>query len=131
MDGISRAKKRESVPVVLSREEVAAILARLSGREHLMVALMYGTGLRVRACVSLRVQSIDFGYRQITVYNGKGAKDRFVPLPDALVPALKASIEESARLLAADKADVHLILVPADETGLSRAVGETERRYSG
>jgi integrase len=51
------------------------------------------------------VQSIDFGYRQITVYNGKGGKDRFVPLPDALVPGLKACIEESARLLAADKAD--------------------------
>jgi integron integrase len=105
VDGISRAKKREYVPVVLSREEVAAVLGRLSGREHLMAALMYGTGLRVTECVSLRVQAIDFGYRQITVYNGKGAKDRFVPLPDALVPALKACIEESARLLAADKAD--------------------------
>ena len=105
VDGISRAKKREHVPVVLSREEVAAVLGQLSGREHLMAALMYGTGLRVTECVSLRVQAIDFGYRQITVYNGKGAKDRFVPLPDALVPALKGCIEESARLLAADKAD--------------------------
>jgi site-specific recombinase XerD len=95
IDGISRAKKSQRVPIVLTREEVAAVLARLEGRERLMATLMYGTGLRVMECVQLRIQSIDFGYRQITVINGKGAKDRFVPLPEALMPALKQRIAES------------------------------------
>jgi integron integrase len=55
--------------------------------------------------VQLRVQDLDFGYRQITVHNGKGAKDRFVPLPEALTPALKEQIQGSERLLASDLAD--------------------------
>jgi integrase len=63
---------------------------------------MYGTGLRLMECVQLRVQDIDFGYRQITVHNGKGAKDRFVPLPEALVPGLQEQIRASERLLASD-----------------------------
>jgi len=105
IEGISRAKKSQRVPIVLTREEVAAVLARLEGRERLMAALMYGTGLRVMECVQLRVQSIDFGYRQITVLNGKGAKERFVPLPEALIPELKQCIVESERLLTSDKAD--------------------------
>jgi integron integrase len=105
IDGITRAKKSQRVPVVLTREEVAAVLARMQGRERLMAALMYGTGLRVMECVQLRVQSVDFGYRQITVINGKGAKDRFVPLPEALIPELKQCIAASERLLATDKAD--------------------------
>ena len=58
IDGISRAKKSQRVPIVLTREEVAAVLARLEGRERLMAALMYGTGLRVMECVQLRIQSI-------------------------------------------------------------------------
>lgn len=105
IDGITRAKRPERVPIVLTREEVAAVLARLEGRERLMAALMYGTGLRLMECARLRVQSVDFGYRQITVINGKGGKDRFVPLPEALIPELKQCIEASDRLRMADNAD--------------------------
>ena len=105
LDGITRAKPSERVPVVLSREEMAAVLDRLSGRERLMAALIYGTGLRLTECLRLRIQSLDFGYRQITVINGKGGKDRFVPLPEALIPELKQCVATSARLLAADRAD--------------------------
>ncbi len=105
IDGITRAKRPERVPIVLTRDEVAAVLARLAGRERLMAALMYGTGLRLMECVRLRVQSIDFGYRQITVINGKGGKDRFVPLPEALIPELKQCIAASDRLRLADKTD--------------------------
>ncbi|WP_295884341.1 integron integrase [uncultured Thiohalocapsa sp.] len=105
IEGITRAKRPERVPIVLTREEVAAVLARLEGPERLMAALMYGTGLRLMECARLRVQSVDFGYRQITVINGKGGKDRFVPLPQALIPELKQCIEASDRLRMADKAD--------------------------
>jgi integron integrase len=69
-----------------------------------MASPMYGTGLRLIECVQLRIQDIDFGYRQITVHNGEGAKDRFVPLPESLIPALKEQIAQSERLLAADLA---------------------------
>jgi integrase len=72
IEGLTRAKPSQRVPIVLSREEVAAVLARLSGRERLMAALMYGTGQRLMECLRLRIQSPDFGYRQITVVNGKG-----------------------------------------------------------
>lgn len=105
VNGVVRAKRPERVPVVLTREEVSAVLQRMRGREWLMASLMYGTGLRLMECVQLRVQDLDFGYRQISVHDGKGAKDRFVPLPEALIPALKEQIQSSQRLLASDLAD--------------------------
>jgi len=105
VDNITRAKPSERVPVVLTREEVAAVLSRMSGRNWLMASLMYGSGLRLTECLRLRTQDLDFGYRQITVFNGKGAKDRVVPLPETLIPSLKEQITGAARLLEADLAD--------------------------
>lgn len=105
IEGMTMAKRPERVPVVLTRDEVAAVLQRLSGRDWLMASLMYGAGLRLMECVQLRVQNIDFGYRQITVYNGKGAKDRFVPLPESLIPALRDRIAVSERLCSCDRAE--------------------------
>jgi integron integrase len=104
VDGVTRAKRPERVPVVLTRQEVARVLGQMHGRDWLMASLMYGTGLRLMECVQLRIQDIDFGYRQITVHNGKGAKDRFVPLPEALIPGLQGQVEAAERLLAADLA---------------------------
>ena len=65
-----RAKKSTRVPVVLTRDEMSVVLQRLQGRYWLMASLMYGTGMRVMECLRLRIQDIDFGYRQITVHNG-------------------------------------------------------------
>ncbi len=95
MDGVTRAKRPERVPVVLTRQEVALVLGQMQGRDWLMASLMYGTGLRLMECVQLRVQDIDFGYRQITVHNGKGAKDRFLPLPEALIPGVQEQVRAS------------------------------------
>jgi site-specific recombinase XerD len=81
VEGITRAKGPERVSVVLTRQEVQLLLDQMQGRDWLMASLIYGTGLRLMECVQLRVQDLDLGYRQITVHNGKGAKDRFVPLP--------------------------------------------------
>ena len=103
VDGVTRAKVPERVPVVLTRQEVSLVLEQMQGRDWLMASLMYGTGLRLMECVQLRVQDIDFGYRQVRVHNGKGAKDRFVPLPEALVPGLQEQIRASERLLASDR----------------------------
>ena len=104
VDGVTRAKVPERVPVVLTRQEVAMVLGQMRGRDWLMASLMYGTGLRLMECVQLRVQEVDFGYRQITVHHGKGAKDRFVPLPEALIAPLKEQIRATERLLASDVA---------------------------
>ncbi|HEX8710102.1 MAG TPA: integron integrase [Pyrinomonadaceae bacterium] len=98
VEGIERAKQPRRVPTVLTREEVAKILARLSGTYHLMTSLLYGTGMRLMECVRLRVKDIDFGYRQITVRDGKGCKDRRTLLPESLVVPLRRQLERT-RLL--------------------------------
>jgi integron integrase len=95
VDGIERAKQPKRVPTVLTREEVAKILAGLSGTYHLMTSLLYGTGMRLMECVRLRVKDIDFGYRQITVRDGKGGKDRRTLLPESLVVPLRRQLERA------------------------------------
>jgi integron integrase len=105
VEGVVRAKPSTRIPVVLTREEVIAVLQRLRGRDWLMASLMYGAGLRVMECQRLRIKDIDFGYRQITVHDGKGQKDRVVPLPDLAIPALRQQIEEVKRIRDADLRD--------------------------
>ncbi|MCI0695943.1 phage integrase N-terminal SAM-like domain-containing protein [candidate division KSB1 bacterium] len=65
------AKKPETLPVVLSKEEIKVILSHLSGKDWIMTALMYGCGLRVDECVTLRVKDFDFERNQIVVRRGK------------------------------------------------------------
>src|SRR5215208_4639313 len=82
IEGIQPAIRSRRVPVVLSREEVRAILARLNDPTRLCAALMYGSGLRLLECLTLRVKDIDLDRRQIVVRDGKGRKDRRTPLAD-------------------------------------------------
>src|SRR6266446_3703331 len=76
LDGLVRAKRPERLPVVLTREEVRAVIQRLEGVLRLMAYLLYGAGLRVLECCRLRVQDVDFATNQIVVRGGKGDKDR-------------------------------------------------------
>jgi len=105
IQGVVRAKRGERLPVVLTREEVNAVLARLTGRDWLMACLMYGAGLRVTECLRLRVKDLDFGMNQIVVRDGKGQKDRVTPLPTTVVTALKQQIDEVRRVREGDLAD--------------------------
>lgn len=89
----TRASRNSRVPTVLSPAEIKLLLKSMSGQSRFMASLMYGTGMRLMECVRLRVQDIDFDYRQITVRMGKGGKDRVVPLPKKLVPRLMAHLE--------------------------------------
>ncbi|MFK5947802.1 MAG: integron integrase [Methylococcales bacterium] len=84
----ARTRKEKRVPVVLTREEVKLILSYLEGVPELSVKLLYGSGLRITEAVRLRVQDVDFGYKQITVRNGKGLLDRVTPFADSLIPLL-------------------------------------------
>ena len=81
VDGVTRAKAPEHVPVVLSRAGIGRLFSHLDGTHGLMARLLYGTGMRLMECVRRRVQDIDFDYRQIHVCLGKCGKDRPVPLP--------------------------------------------------
>ena len=80
-DGIVHAKELQRLPVVLSREEVRAVLAQLRGVPCLVGLLLYGSGLRLLECLSLRVKDVDFHRGEIRVRGGKGGVDRVVPLP--------------------------------------------------
>lgn len=98
LDNVVRAKRPRRLPVVLTPAEVRALLARLDGREWLMAGLLYGTGMRLMECLRLRIKDVDFARREIIVREGKGNKDRRVPLPQTLVPALHTQMV-AARLL--------------------------------
>jgi integron integrase len=94
LDEIVRAKRSTRVPLVLSREEAAAVLRHLGGgATGLMASLMYGAGLRLLECARLRVKDLDFDRREITVHDGKGRKDRVTLLPSSLVPALRQHLQ--------------------------------------
>jgi integron integrase len=88
LEGLVRAKRRRKLPVVLTREEVKAVLAQLHGVDYLFLALLYGTGTRLTEALRLRVKDIDFSCEQILVRDGKGGKDRVTMLPGSLKPLL-------------------------------------------
>ena len=89
-----RAKRPARVPVVLSQEEVARVLSALSGINLIMASLLYGCGLRIMECCRLRVKDIDFDMHQITIFDGKGQKDRVVMLPEKLVQPLLNQLQQ-------------------------------------
>jgi len=98
LDNIRRAKKPLRLPTVLTRDEVAAVLAQMSGVTWLMAGLLYGAGLRLMECARLRVQDVDFARREITVRQGKGGKDRRTMLPALAADALQGQLAETRRL---------------------------------
>jgi len=81
---VIRARKSTRLPVVMTRDEIKTVLAKLNDDKWLMASLMYGVGLRLMECLCLRVQDIDFSRNEIMVRDGKGAKDRITMLPESL-----------------------------------------------
>ena len=109
MDDIGRPQRQARLPVVLSHDEVARLLAAPALGEvaqpfQLFAQLLYGTGLRLMEGLRLRVKDIDFERRAIVVREGKGGKDRIVMLPAALEAPLRAQLAQAHRLWAADRA---------------------------
>jgi integron integrase len=93
LDDLVRAKRSHRVPVVLTREEVSAVLNAIDGVPRLMVTLLYGAGLRLMECCRLRVKDVDFARHQLTIREGKGDKDRHAILPASLAAQLGAHME--------------------------------------
>ena len=92
LDDLERATRPARMPTVLTRNEATRLLAAMRGTKLLMASLLYGSGLRLRECLSLRVKDVDFEYRQIVVRDGKGAKDRVTMLPGPVIEPLKAHL---------------------------------------
>ncbi len=88
------ARRSKHIPVVLSRQEVKAVLAQLSGTYLLICQLLYGCGLRVTECLTLRIQDLDFDRNEITVRSGKGNKDRRTMLPETVSHPLVRHLKE-------------------------------------
>jgi integron integrase len=99
-----RAKRPVRRPVVLTVSETRRLLANLTGGKWLMASLLYGAGLRQIECLTLRVKDVDFAYRQITVRDGKGGKDRVTMLPEQVVQPLQAHLGRVRALHNADLA---------------------------
>ena len=93
LESFARAKRPKRLPVVLTRSEVTRLIGQMEGTFKLMAALLYGTGMRLMDCVRLRVQDIDFEYRQIVIRNSKGMKDRMAPLPHRLEQSLRRHLK--------------------------------------
>ena len=98
IDGIVRAKKPKRLPVVLTRDEVRALLGRISGTPKLAARLLYGGGLRLLEALRLRVKEFDFGANQITIRDGKGQKDRVTMLPASAKESLFNHLEQVRRI---------------------------------
>ena len=99
---IDWAKRSEHVPEVFTPDEAKRVLSHLSGTPKLVASLLYGCGLRLNEALQLRIKDIDFGYNQITVHEGKGAKDRRVMLPKSLIEPLRVQIETAKHVQALD-----------------------------
>jgi len=112
LENVERARTPARLPIVLSVEEVAAVLACLRGVHSLIGRLLYGTGMRIMECVRLRVKDVDFARREILIRDGKGAKDRVTVLPRNVMRPLRAQMVDARRLHALDLrdgfGDVHL-----------------------
>jgi integron integrase len=102
-----RSKRQPKLPIVMTTEEVKALLSHLSKRYYVIAGLMYGSGLRVMEAVQLRVQDIDFDYKCIRVWNGKGNKHRIVTLATELIPLLRNQIMQVDEYLQLDLLNEH------------------------
>lgn len=101
-----RATAPVRLPVVLSVAEVRELLNAVpAGVYRLMLELMYGSGLRLLECCRLRLKDVDFERGQIIVREGKGNKDRAVPLPECLIERLRLQVSATTEQHRFDQAD--------------------------
>lgn len=95
---IEKAKRPQRLPVVFTRQEVKALLARLDGTPWLMASLIYGGGLRLMECLRLRIKDVDFQYGQLVIRDAKGQKDRVTILAHSLIEPLRTHLAKVRQL---------------------------------
>ena len=99
---VPRAKRSSHIPVVLSRKEVDVVIEHLSQPFVLPVKFLYGCGLRISECLNLRLHNFNLDEGMLTVHDGKGKKDRTMPLPQSIMPEIKQQFERVSTLYEAD-----------------------------
>ena len=104
MEGIARARRPRRLPVVLTQGEARAVLAQMQGVHALVARLMYGTGMRLTECLSLRVKDLGLERREVLIREGKGDKDRITMFPGSLVEEMQAHLEAVRVVYEADRA---------------------------
>jgi site-specific recombinase XerD len=116
--------KGKRVPVYLTHQECLAVLSRLERINRLQCVLMYGCGLRVTECLTMRLKDIDLAGGMITVRSGKGNKDRTVRLPQSFYPMIEEQIHKCRRQFEKDKAAG--LIFPIDDPALMRKLGRAQ-----
>jgi integron integrase len=130
MSGIGRPRAQLQVPVVLSREEVARLLAAIDPQHQLVASVLYGAGLRLGECLTLRAKDIDFDRSIIIVRGGKGGKDRLVMLPQPLRERVQAQLAHAHNLWAQDRAiGLPPVAIPASLARKYRRAAESWAWY--
>jgi len=102
---VIRARKPRHVPVVMTRQETREVMSHLKGDKWLMASLMYGAGLRLMECLRLRIQDVDFARNEVTVRDGKGAKDRVTMLPASVKMPLQKHLQTAKQIHEKDLTD--------------------------
>jgi len=100
--GIVRAKRKKYIPVVLTRQEVDRVIEKLEYPYNLVAKLLYGCGLRLFEALNIRLQSLNLDEQVLTIHDGKGLKDRSVPLPVSIMSELVSHIENLEKLYEQD-----------------------------
>jgi integron integrase len=102
IEEIKFAHRKKHLPVVLTKDEVKKIFENLNGITLMISKLLYGSGLRLGECLSLRVKDVDLELKTISVLDGKGKKDRITVLPEKLITELKTHINKVKNLYKKD-----------------------------
>ena len=127
IDGIAPARTTRRVPVVLSVSEVRRLLEELDEPVRLAATLMYGAGLRLMECLTLRVKDVDLARGEIVVRSGKGDKDRRAPLPESAQPSLREHLREAYRRFQRDcSAGVR---TSGLSSAITRKLGDIDRQW--
>ena len=121
LSGLRRIQRLKRMPVVLSQDEVRKTLNAMSGTSRLVAALLYGTGLRVTECITMRFKDIDLAQGFITIRAGKGGKDRRTMIPKRLMGMLK---NQQLRVAVQHKSDL------SKGSGFAPLPAALERKYA-
>jgi integron integrase len=105
MTSLQRPRRPQRLPVILTVDEVVAVLSHLDGEHALLARLLYGTGMRIMEALRLRAKDVDFARQTLIVREGKGNKDRALMLPQTLAADLRAQLMASLALWQRDRAD--------------------------
>ena len=103
LGNVVRARNPHRLPVVLTRAEVAQVLARMNGTAWLIASMLYGAGLRISECLQLRIKDMELSRRELLIRDAKGQKDRITVLPDALLPHLRDHLARVRVVFEADR----------------------------